>query len=235
LEFEYGQEMRNVIDWLGSSPLLLIGAGMFDLPYKSRVNQKVRGYSNRDFPPQRLNIGVKIKPTKNLTLTADYRWCEWSKWYHIFYHTDEDLDVMRLGKMMGYAYPPNIVHVELAATDDWSPSFGLQYQYSQRLALRFGYEFRPVSIPYDHQGPVQMPDLHNFGFGFEIRDPDGAKMEFSCNYVFGQMAIPNNGSQNMNSTSFTDLVSPYAGLDCDFKWKGYFFQFAKTIPFKHYF
>jgi long-subunit fatty acid transport protein len=235
LEFEYGNEIRSMIDWFGSSPLLLIGAGMFDLPYKSRPTQKALAYSNRDFPPQRLNIGFKVKPTKNLTLTADFRWCNWSQWQHLFYYLDQDIDAMKLVKLTGYAYPPNVVHVGLAATDDWNPSFGLQYQLTERHALRLGYEFRPVSIPYDHQGPVQMPDLHNFGLGFEIRDPNGARIELSFNYIFGKMTIPNNGSKNLNSTSFTDLVTPYAGLDADFKWKGYFFQFAKTIPFKHYF
>lgn len=42
---------------------------------------------------------------------------------------------------------PNSVKFPLGLEDTWNWAVGFEYQYSDRLVLRFGLEDRPTSIP----------------------------------------------------------------------------------------
>jgi len=69
-KFTYGNEFRRTVDWLGRSPLTIITAAIFDLPTQSVPYQKGTATFNLIWP-QRIQLGMKLKPIKQLTLTCD--------------------------------------------------------------------------------------------------------------------------------------------------------------------
>jgi hypothetical protein len=111
---------------------------------------------------------------------------------------------------------------------------GLEYQLTPKLALRCGYEWRPTSVQ-DYLADAQafVPDLHNIGAGVGVKLPHGVTLDVGFGYAFNNSnKIPNNTSQNLNSTDFfIPVYNPYAGLDVEQKLSIFTFAFAVNMPF----
>jgi long-subunit fatty acid transport protein len=65
--FEYTEAWQQMVDWMGSSPLLVTASGMFDLPMNSVPSQSGTATTKMTFP-QRVQAGVKLKPFRWLSL-----------------------------------------------------------------------------------------------------------------------------------------------------------------------
>ena len=126
------------------------------LTYRSRTRTDFRGTvevvgvdkvgaeTKIDHPDQ-LQVGLKYRPNKRLTLTADVVWTNWSLVHGYTVKFDRPL----LGK--SYEYFPR----------DWKDTrqlrLGLEYKWSELLTLRAGYFYDPSPIP-DHTFDMLWPD-----------------------------------------------------------------------------
>ncbi|MBC2716166.1 MAG: hypothetical protein HF978_12735 [Desulfobacteraceae bacterium] len=231
--FKYGEEWQRMMAWMGSSPLLLIVSGMFQLPTQAVTHQSGTITSIRLFP-QRIQTGIMVKPTKRLKVLFDVQWAQWSIIQEDNFQTDQDIQLLQLVKMLGYTggHRNLIIPRELKDTLHWSA--GLEYQLKPNLALRCGYEFRPTSTRanlYDQQYFV--PDLHNIGVGVGVKLPHGVTLDIGLGYAFNHSnKIPNNSTQNLTSTDFfIPVYNPYAGLDVEQKLEIFTFAVAVNMPF----
>ena len=140
------------------------------ITYRSRTNtdfegtvevkgiDKVGASTSIDHPEQ-LQFGVKYRPNKKLTLTADVVWTNWSvvKGYTVKF------DRPLLGKTEEY-FPR-----------DWKDTrqlrLGIEYKWSDFLTLRGGYFYDPSPIP-DHTFDMLWPDAdkktYSVGAGFHF-------------------------------------------------------------------
>lgn len=232
--FRYSEEWQRMMAWQGSSPLLLLIGGMFQLPTQAVPYQSGTMTATLKFP-QRVQTGIMVKPTKRLKVLFDVQWAQWSAaWKENNFQTDQDIQLLQLVKMLGYAggHRNLIVRRDFEDTISWCA--GLEYQLTPKLALRCGYEWRPTSVQ-DHLVDQQafVPDLHNIGVGVGVKLPHGIMLDVGLGWAFNHShKIPNNSSINLNSTDFFyPVYNPYAGIDVEQKLDIYTFAFAVNVPF----
>ena len=231
-KFTYGPEVQRTIDWQGKTPLLLITAGMLDLPYHSVPSQS--GHVTIPMTwPQRLQFGIMLRPTRKLRLTCDAHWTDWSVWKNLEMDFDQKIQLLRLAKIIGYTGGPDKLIINLGLKNEWHLSYGLEYQATPKLKLRCGYEPRPTSVKDKYWGPLPFSDMKIYGAGFSLVLEEKKKphpknflellhqLNKPTSIDFGVLVVkmdkkyvPNNSSVNLNSTDFTKIVyNPYAGLD----------------------
>ena len=231
-KFTYGQRFQNTVAWLGRSPLTIITAAMFDLPYQAAPYQKGTATVTMTWPA-RLQLGIKLKPIKQLVLTCDAHWTDWEAWKALEVQFDQKIQLFRFARMLGYMNSPKAMHIDLGLENTWHFSYGIEIRPIKRLALRLGYEPRPTSVKDEFFGPVPMSDMdiYSVGIGFTIEDHPKPKpgnfhellkqiqhpTAIDLNVTLVQLkdkTVGFNESTNMNSIDFTDIVyNPYAGLE----------------------
>ena len=231
-KFTYGQRFQNTVAWLGRSPLTIITAAMFDLPYQAVPYQKGTATVTMTWPA-RLQLGIKLRPIKQLVFTCDAHWTDWEAWPALEVQFDQKIQLFRFARMLGYMNSPKTMSINLGLENTWHFSYGLEIRPIKRLALRLGYEPRPTSVQDDFFGPVPMSDMdiYSAGIGFVIEDHPKPKPKdlhellkqiqhptaIDLNVTLVQLEekfVSFNESINFNSIDFTDIVyNPYAGLE----------------------
>jgi long-subunit fatty acid transport protein len=231
--FEYGGQWQKMVNWLGSSPLLIITSGIFQLPTNPVPYQSGNLQSDSEFP-QRIQTGFKIRPTKRLSWLFDANWVDWSVMENNNFRFDEQIQLLKFLKMIGYTGGDYnmIVKRDLKDTIAWST--GLEYEVNQKLTLRCGYEWRPTSVQ-DHLYDTMLffPDLHFIGAGAGLKLPHDTIVDIALGWIFNpSYKVPDNSSTNMNSTSFVYYgYCPYTGLNYEQETNIYLISFGLRMPF----
>ncbi len=170
--------------------------------------------------PQHFSMGASIKVTRKWKVNVDLKWTELSAWKDWEITFDESSEVLELLDIVfgllgaeGLSNDGRTITIPRGYEDTWSWAFGTEYQYSDRLALRFGYEPRNTGIP-DDKLDVILPigDIDLYGAGFEYLWDKDTTVDFTVGYVRSRVKIPSNSSSNANSTGPTNFIyNPYAG------------------------
>jgi long-subunit fatty acid transport protein len=214
-KMEYGEDFQNLVEWLGSTPLLLVVSAIFDLPYEPVQREEGRAVVWIEYP-RRAQCGIMLRPFKRLRLMCDLHWTEWSAWQNLTVVFDQKIQLVQLARLLGYQYPADTLVFLLNFKDTLHLSYGLELQVLDRLFLRFGYEPKETPVPDRYfTGMLPLPDLTIYGAGLGLTLTRSVSLDLAGMYVDAKTKIlPNNTSRNFNSTVFTDLVyNPYAGLD----------------------
>jgi long-subunit fatty acid transport protein len=231
-KFTYGNEFRRTVDWFGRSPMTIITASIFDLPTKSVPFQK--GTATMDLVwPARAQLGVKLHPIKQLTMTCDANWTDWAAQSAWKFQFDQKIQLLRFARMLGYRYAPDTQVIVHDFRNTWHLTYGLEIKPVDKFYLRLGYDSRPTSVQDHLFGALPMPDLkiYSGGIGIVVDDkpkPSPKNMHELQNQInhpnevnivvayikFADKTVKSNTSTNLNSTVFTNIVyNPYAGLD----------------------
>lgn len=232
--FKYDKVFQRFVNWMGSSPLTLMTAGMLDLPTSAVPYQT--GTATVDLTlPRRIQTGFMIKPTKRLRVMLDLHWVDYSVWEEQRVHMDQRIQLLRQVKLLGYTEGDQDLVIEQDFKDTIHGSIGLEYQLNEKLALRGGYSWRPTSVVHDHQdiNANQMPDLHYFGTGLGITLENNHVIDLGLGFMYNPSnKIDNNTSNSLNSTNFFEPVySPYAGLDVEQTFEIYMASITMRMPF----
>ena len=99
--FDYSEDWQRMVNWFGSSPLLVITSGVFDLPMEPVSHQSGTVTTQITFP-QRAQFGIKVKPFSKLSIMADLHWADWSVLNQDQFIFDQDIQLLKLVKMLGY-------------------------------------------------------------------------------------------------------------------------------------
>ncbi len=220
--FDYTDVWQRMVHWFGTSPLLVNISGMLDLPTHEVPSQRGRATAEMKFP-QMLQFGVMVKPFKRLKLLCDLHWANWSVLKEDRIVFDQDIQLLRVVKLLGYTGGDRALVIERNFKDTWTWSVGMEYQLFDWLVLRCGYENRKTSVRDDHFDLLySIPDLDYYGAGVGI-NLKGMKIDLGFGYIVNKSyKIPDNGSVNLNSTDFTKPVyNPYAGMDVEVKTVSY--------------
>jgi long-subunit fatty acid transport protein len=232
--FDYSEEFQKTIDWLGSSPTLLMLSGMLNMPYTAVPYQSGTVYSDYKFP-QRAQMGVKLKPLNRVSLLADLHWADWSSLKEDRFVFDQDIQLFQLVKVLGYTGGNRELVLRRDFKDTWHWSLGLELQVVDWLSLMMGYERRPTSVSMAHFDNIySLPDMDNYGAGLSLKLKNGTQLDLSGAYLVNKkIVIPNNTSDLMNSTDpFAPVYNPYAGLHYTQKTETWLASFKVTMPFE---
>lgn len=230
--FDYTETFQRTIDWLGSSPTLVMVSGMLNLPLNAVPYQAGTVTAELEFP-QRVQAGIKLKPFKRISLLADLAWSNWSALEEDRFVFDQDIQLLQLVKVLGYTGGNRELVLRRDFKDTWSYSFGLELQLTDWLSLLLGYERRPSSVSdYHFDNIYSLPDLDNYGAGLSFKLKSGTQIDLGFAYLVNEeYVVPDNGSDLMNSTDpFKPVYNPYAGLDYHQKTETYLASFKVSMP-----
>lgn len=185
--------------------------------------------------PAQFSTGISLQLTPQWKLNIDGHWTDWEKWDGLNVQFDRKTDFLRIASIIQPEYATDrVLVIPRHYRSIWNYAIGLEYQYTEPLALRVGYENRPSSAPKSKQD-VLLPlgDAHLFGAGFEFQIDRYSVLEMSGGYLLGEADIPAGSSTNANSmdTSSSFIYNPYSGLDIETKAQGLIAEINYTSVF----
>jgi len=207
--------LRKFVEGMYSSLLGPIAAAMVGMPASIREDQTGNFSTTLPFV-QRVQFGLKIKPIKRLQFNLDASWDEGAKLDKIKLQFDQEIDTLKALRMFGEEDPTSVT-VKMGAQSKWSWGMGMQFNVTDRLTLRAGYEDRKSSIPKNQFSlTAPLPDMIGRSLGVGYVTKKGTQLDFTASYLYGKISVPADGSCNMNCSNFFNVVyNPYAGLDVD--------------------
>lgn len=172
--------------------------------------------------PQRLNLGLSVQVTPRVKYNFDVKWADWSVFSNIQMDFDRDVGLLMLGAIGDQllnqsrnGIKPNAVRYQLGLRDTFNWGMGLEFQHSDRLAFRFGYEDRPSAVPPDEPNlfiPLNETQLYSAGFAYKT--DEGNTLDFSVGYASSKFHYPPCSAKLGNSCNPNDVVyMPYQGQD----------------------
>lgn len=230
--FEYSKQWQRMMAWNGRTPMTMQTAGMLDLPINGVPEQTGTVTRTQKFP-QRVQAGIMVKPISRLKLLFDVHWADWSVVEEDRFEFDQDIQLFRVAKLLGYTGGNRALVVERDMEDTWHWSVGMEIMATDWLTLRAGYEKRPTSAQDDLWDALYfLPDMDFYGAGLGLHLPKDVHIDLGFGYLVNKsLEIDNNESTNMNSTDFTTIVyNPYAGLDYEQETEIYIASFGLTMP-----
>ena len=232
--FSYSQNFQNMVAWEGSTALMVIISSIFDLP-TSATSAQIGNVSMDMELPQLVNFGVKLKPIKRLSLLADLHWSNWSTTSQYVIKFDQRIQLFQLAKFMGYTGGDYNMVIEKNMKDTLTWSAGIEYQATDWLALRAGYEQRTGSSPDNVFDLMSLPTMDYYGAGLGIKLKDNVDIDIGFGYLNGKQYTANNGSVNLNSTVLgAGVNNPYAGLNVMAETSIFVGGFKVTVPLEDF-
>lgn len=205
--------MRKFVEGMYASLLGPIAGAMTGIPSSIREDQSGNFSTTLPFV-QRVQFGMKLKPTKKFQVNLDASWDEGEKMSAVKLQFDQQIDLLKMLRMFGEA-DPSTATLKLGGQSKWSWGVGLQFMPNDRLTFRLGYEDRKSTFPSDKLSlTTPLPDLISKSIGVGYVTKTGTRLNLTYSYTHGTFNIPAEGSCNMNCSNFFNVVyNPYAGLD----------------------
>lgn len=230
--WEYSEQFQRQVNWNSLTPMTVESAGMLDLPINAVPYQTGTATATQIFPA-RIQTGIMVRPMERLRFLFDVHWANWAKaGTEDRFVFDQRIQLLRIAKMLGYTHGSNTYVVDRDMKDTWHWSTGLEFDATDKLTLRCGYEIRPTSLQHDRFDALYfIPDAEFVGAGLGLKLPKDVKLDLGLGYLWSNhFTIYNNESTNFNSTDFTQIGNPYAGLDYRQDLSIYIVSFGVTMP-----
>lgn len=173
-----------------------------------------RGGSIEITIPQHIATGISLRVFPDLKVNIDYKWTETSKWEELDFRFDAPIETLGvLSFLEGVSADGLTVPREYEDASNWA--LGIEYQYTDQVALRFGYEPRKSGIPDDKRDfLLPLGDFDLYGIGAEYKpNPDQV---FDVAIGFGKIDeyVRTGTSTNGNDVRADNFVyNPSAGQD----------------------
>lgn len=166
--------------------------------------------------PAHYAFGTSLKFTPRTKINIDYKHTNWSEWQSIPVQFSTPIDLLRLAAII---QPQNASDTSatfpLGLKDTWNWSAGFQYDYSDRLAIRFGVEDRPTSIPKEARSPllpIGSGKLYSTGIGYKVNG--GGVLDLAIARFTSKVEIPGGTSTMGNSLNpYLIIYNPFPGTD----------------------
>lgn len=187
-------------------------------PLASLVERKTMGTAKLELTmPDHFAIGTSIQVTPRFKVNADLKFTRWSMWDELAVNYSEPLGVLLITSLIqpDAAPPPmgqNMV-LRMDFEDTWNVALGFEYQWNEKLALRFGIEDRPTSIPEEKRSPIlPIGDATLYAAGAEYKFSDTQILSLAVATMQSSYTMPGNTSDLGNSEDPTKLIyNPYSG------------------------
>lgn len=217
-KFTVDPMLRYFVDGIHRSLLGPVVAAITGMP--AYIPEVTAGNVIATLPfPDRFQMGFKVKPTEKLQFNVDFSYTDWAKWKSLTLKFDRDIEMLQMARLFGIT-PSNQMTLNLGMVNVWNWGMGMQYQVSDRFALRLGYEPRKSSIPIDQMNVLApLPDtvIKSIGFEYKKRAREfstGTAFNVTYSHMTGRYNIPARTNCNLNCDGFFNIVyNPYAAMD----------------------
>lgn len=193
-----------------------------------------RGRAQLDFnTPAHASLGASLQLTPDWKLNLDVQKAFYSSWDAFTVNFDQDVDFLVIGSVFDEDAQPRSLTLQRRYQDAVSWSIGTEYELTETLHCRLGYQRRNSVIP-DHALDLTMPiaDADFFGLGVAATLERNEKLEVSAGYLVSQYSIDYGQSSNTNSEDPYDLLyNPYVFLSLKSRTTSVLLAFSYVKPF----
>lgn len=193
-----------------------------------------RGRAQLDFTtPAHASLGASLQLTSNWKLNLDIQKAFYSRWDAFTVNFDQDVDFLVIGSVFDEDAQPRSLTLQRRYQDAVSWSIGTEYEITEGLQCRLGYQRRNSVIP-DHALDLTMPiaDADFFGLGVAAMLERNEKLEVSAGYLVSHYSIDYGQSSSTNSEDPYDLLyNPYVFLSLKSRTTSVLLAFSYVKPF----
>ncbi len=214
--FSYNDDWQNFINWFGDVEGLNVIMELLKLPIESVNDETGTVILDEWVMPQRVQFGIKLSPVKRVKLLFDVAWINWSKINSDVFIFDQNIQLLQIATLLGYAGGMDKMVLERNWEDVWDTYYGVEIDLSNWLTTRFGYQKRKTAVPdsnYDLTWPIQNWEIFSTGVGISFTSQ--LSLDLCGSLLVGKNhAIDYNESKLLNNSDFINIIyNPYAGLD----------------------
>lgn len=236
---------KVLLDFMNGNawPAVVAAAGAFGytLPTAEATANQGSGIMKVSYEvPQRVNAGISLQITPNWKYNVDVRWTEWSVFSKLDFKFDKDIPLLMLGSLgdeIGTGGRNGIgfdsVNYQLGLQDVTYWGMGTEYQYSDRLALRAGFEKRPSAVPRENPNafiPINDGNLYSLGFAYGLEDDNN--VDVAVGYMVSKTHYPPCSATLGNGCNPNEIVfGPYQGQDIKSKVEFFLFELTYSRHF----
>ncbi len=213
---EYAPGTRETINGIGSSPTGAIGLAVLGIP--SYIPKEEVGRVSMDLTiPAHFQTGIKLNLTDRLQFNFDMIWVDYGAWDAFNFQFDRSSAVLSLARLFSPRSSSTNLYFPLGFQSTWNPAFGVEYDLTNRLSLRAGYEPRASAIPKDRRNPmVPINKANYFSLGLGYKWDKNTTIDLGIAQLRSHDKIPSNTSSFANKTGLDNLIyNPYAGLNIE--------------------
>lgn len=232
-EFTYEEKWVDFFQGLGS-PDTVAGFFVAGLPIPKGVPVD-EGGATLDFTiPAHFSTGISLQVLPRIKVNVDAKWTDTAAWEEFKIEFDTDVDFLAILSLLDKEHvSARSITFPRGYESTWSWALGVEYEWSDRLALRAGYEDRPSAIPTD-KADLLAPfgAAYLVGFGFSYQWDKDTLMDVGVGMLQSDVDIPSGSSSNVNSEDPSDLIyNPYAGYDVTTSVTAYLFEMSFLTHF----
>lgn len=209
-----GDGARDLVSALNSSVTGQILSAILGFP--SYIPENESGLVSMDLEyPQHFQAGIKYKFMPDLQLNFDVSWTDYKKWNQFKMEFDRAISVLRVAKLLTNNITDNSLTLPVGFQSAWTWGIGIQYDATDRLQLRAGYEPRSSAIPDNKRNPmIPLNNARLIGLGLTYRFDEDTDIDLTIAQLRSKDNIPANTSSLANQTGVNNVIyNPYAGLD----------------------
>ncbi len=210
---------------LASSPLINDALSLLNGGYGLHGEAVTTGTVEAEYiTPAHFAIGTSVQLFPYLKVNVDLKWTDYAAWESLDFHFSDSIDFLTISDLI-YMFPaaqgdgdnadPTIMRTQKQYENVWTWAIGAEYQYSDNLVLRAGYEPRTSSVPeerIDFLVPIGDAKLYTVGFGYQL--DAFTQVDFAFGWMHSTFDADAGESQSANSTEPGRVVyNPYAYLD----------------------
>lgn len=194
----------GIVDFLPNSPDGGVTPGDYSESGKVKIDQVL---------PAHYSLGVSLRIFPDLKLNVDYKKTFFSEWKEMLLEFEKPTYVTAIVGLIGDD-PVNSFASPRGFIDGDNLAYGLEYQWSDRLALRMGYEKRDSVVPDNMRSPAFSLGgdltLKSVGFSYEYSNTMVIDMAYA--QIRSSQNIPS-GSSYITTWDATELYALYPGYD----------------------
>lgn len=190
--------------------------------------------------PQSLAFGTSVRVLPDFKVNVDMKWIEYSVWDQLDFKFDRPVDFLTLASVVNFFAlsdldnaDSNEMRIRRAYDDVWSWAIGGEWQYTDNLVLRAGYEPRGAAVPdgsADLLFPIGDANLYSFGFGYQLDNT--SRVEGAFGMLISETTVAACESLNANSCEDGDVVyNPYFSTPFENKTTAYLFALSYDQKF----
>ncbi|MFZ5722982.1 MAG: OmpP1/FadL family transporter [Pseudomonadota bacterium] len=223
----YAKPTRDVLNSIGGSPTGSIALAVLGIP--SFVPQDETGILSMDLTyPAHFQTGIKYRFLPRWKVNMDVGWSDYGKWQAFDVKFDRGVAALGLARLLAPGVTSSSLRMPLMYESTWNFGMGVEWDFTDRLTMRFGYEPRSSAIPEDRRSPmVPINEAQLYGLGLGYKWDKDSQVDVTFSYLRSQDSIPANSSCAANCTGLDQIVyNPYAGLDIKTEAEILYFGFA---------
>lgn len=183
--------------------------------------------------PQHLALGTSVKLTPRFKLNLDLQKSFYKAWDAFTFEFSQPIDYLVFGSNFDSDAKSDSLSLRRNYKNALSWSIGGEYEWSDTLSLRAGYQRRTSAIP-DDALDLTMPisDADFYGIGFAYINDEQTRFDVGLGYLVSTFDIDYGQSANANGENPFDLVyNPYVFLPIRNTTRAFLLSMSYTRPF----